>query len=172
MVKITALLASILLSLVAAQEQQVAPSVTGAPIPLGTAAAAFPSGTGVFNAGGPGQAGSQSGFPSVLSGSFPVPTGGPDGQGFGGALPSGVSFVGSDSKQPEASAAPSGFQTLTRAGGAQPSGFAGAQASGFGGAVGGGAQPSGAFGGIGGSKASGFGGARPSGAPFRSGEQN
>ncbi|KUI67580.1 hypothetical protein VM1G_02818 [Cytospora mali] len=167
MVKITALLASILLALVAAQEQRVAPSVTGAPNPLGTAAAAFPPGTGGFNAGGPGQAGPQSGFPSVLSGSFPAPTGGPDSQGFGGARPSGASFVGSDRKKPEASAAPSGFQTLTRTGGAQ--------ASGFGGAVGGGAQPSGAFGGIGGSKASGFsgfGGARPSGAPFRSGQQN
>lgn len=81
MVKISPLVASILLSMVAAQDQ--APTGTDFPVPTGTDAIPFPSGTGGFGGGfgGPGghhHSGVPSGFPSGF------PTGGFGGEGFGG----------------------------------------------------------------------------------------
>lgn len=77
MVKITPLVASILLSLVAAQDQ--APTGTDFPVPTGTDAIPFPSGTGGFGGGFPGghHSGAPGGFPSGF------PTGGFGGEGFG-----------------------------------------------------------------------------------------
>lgn len=83
MVKITPLIASLLLSMVAAQgqEQGVAPSATGAPAAVGS---------GSFGGFGQGGQGQHSGFPGAggFSGSaaFPQPTGGFGGNsgGFGG----------------------------------------------------------------------------------------
>lgn len=82
MVKITPLVASILLSMVAAQDQAQFPTGTDFPVPTGTDAMPFPSGTGGFGGGfgGPGghhHSGVPSGFPSGF------PTGGFGGEGFG-----------------------------------------------------------------------------------------
>lgn len=80
MVKITPLVASILLSMVAAQDQ--APTGTDFPVPTGTDVMPFPSGTGGFGGGFGGEGGHHSGMP----GGFPsgMPTGGFGGEGFGG----------------------------------------------------------------------------------------
>lgn len=82
MVKITPLIASILLSMVAAQDQEQGPAPTGTDFafPTGTDAIPFPSGTGGFGGfpGGPGGHHSHpGGFPSGF------PTGGFGGEGFG-----------------------------------------------------------------------------------------
>lgn len=76
MVKITPLVASILLSMVAAQDQF--PTGTDFPVPTGTDAIPFPSGTGGFGGGFGGPGGHHSGVPSGF------PTGGFGGEGFGG----------------------------------------------------------------------------------------
>lgn len=81
MVKITPLIASILLSLVAAQDQ--APTGTDFPVPTGTDAMPFPSGTGGFPSGFPTGGFGGEGF-GHHSGGGPRPTG-----GFGGERPTG-----------------------------------------------------------------------------------
>lgn len=77
MVKITPLVASLLLSMVAAQDQ--APTGTDFAFPTGTDAVPFPSGTGGF--GGPGGHHHHSGVPSGFPSGFP--TGGFGAEGFG-----------------------------------------------------------------------------------------
>lgn len=84
MVKITPLVASILLSMVAAQDQAPPPTGTDFAFPTGTDAIPFPTGTGGGFGGGFGgpdgrhHSGVPSGFPSGF------PTGGFGGEGFGG----------------------------------------------------------------------------------------
>lgn len=81
MVKITPLVASILLSMVAAQDTAQFPTGTDFPVPTGTDAMPFPSGTGGFGGGFGGPGGHHSGAPGGFPSGFP--TGGFGGEGFG-----------------------------------------------------------------------------------------